>query len=185
MLFCSDLMKLVRFQGQTLVSALPQEAITANIIRRILKIIREAYDTRYAEIVKEQTHSDVNFLYADDAASLHKLVTQNSETDATREYTKPLDKLREEIIDHLEQEAEQELETGVADLFAKADEHIHSSELILTLGHSRSVENFLKSAAKTRKFEVVVAECAPDCRVSFSLNFIHISNTFCFIITIK
>lgn len=163
-------MKLVRFQGQTLVSALPQEAITANIIRRILKIIREAYDTVYAENAKEAKHSDVSMhLYADDTASLHKLVTQNSETDSMRVYTKPLDKLREEIIDHLEQDAEQELETGVADLFAKADEHIHSSELILTLGHSRSVENFLKSAAKTRKFEVVVAECAPDCRVCFSI----------------
>lgn len=36
--------------------------------------------------------------------------------------------------------------------------------MILTLGHSRSVEGFLKSAAKQRKFEVVIAECAPACR---------------------
>lgn len=58
-----------------------------------------------------------------------------------------------------------ELETCSEDLAAQAAEHIHSSELILTLGHSRSVENFLKKAAKQRKFEVVVAECAPGCRV--------------------
>lgn len=65
----------------------------------------------------------------------------------------------------MEQDSEQELETGATEIFEKAGEHIHSSELILTLGHSRSVEKFLKSAAKTRKFDVVVAECAPDCRV--------------------
>ncbi|XP_033252368.1 translation initiation factor eIF-2B subunit beta-like, partial [Drosophila miranda] len=47
----------------------------------------------------------------------------------------------------------------------QAEEHIHSSEIILTLGHSRSVENFLKRAIKKRQFPtIIVAECAPACR---------------------
>lgn len=93
--------------------------------------------------------------------SLHKLVTQTSEN---RDYSKPQDGLRLALLDHL-QEIETELETSSENLSTQAALHIHSSELILTLGHSRSVENFLKSASKERKFEVVVAECAPACRV--------------------
>lgn len=39
-----ELMLLVRDQGKVLVSALPQESVTANVARRILKLIREEYD---------------------------------------------------------------------------------------------------------------------------------------------
>lgn len=92
------------------------------------------------------------------------MVTQSSESERSRDYSKPQDGLRAALLDHL-QEIETELETSSENLSAQAAEHIHSSELILTLGHSRSVENFLKSAAKQRTFEVVVAECAPACRV--------------------
>jgi translation initiation factor 2B subunit (eIF-2B alpha/beta/delta family) len=38
----------------------------------------------------------------------------------------------------------------------------------MTLGKSASVEAFLKKAATERKFEVIVAECAPFCRVSIA-----------------
>jgi hypothetical protein len=38
----------------------------------------------------------------------------------------------------------------------------------MTLGKSASVEAFLKKAAIERKFEVIVAECAPFCRVSIA-----------------
>lgn len=38
----------------------------------------------------------------------------------------------------------------------------------MTLGKSASVEAFLKKAAVERKFEVIVAECAPFCRVSIT-----------------
>lgn len=36
------------------------------------------------------------------------------------------------------------------------------SEIILTLGKSRTVESFLKYAAKTRRFQVIVAETGPE-----------------------
>lgn len=99
--------------------------------------------------------------------SLHKLVTQNSENELKRDYSKPQEGLQAALLDHI-QEVDTELETSADNLSAQAAEHIHSSELILTLGYSRSVETFLKSAAKQRKFEVVVAECAPGCRVCVS-----------------
>ncbi|WWD20404.1 hypothetical protein CI109_104880 [Kwoniella shandongensis] len=55
-----------------------------------------------------------------------------------------------------------ELETTHEDVARGAKEHIHSSELILTMGHSKTVETFLKQAYKDRKFTVVVAESAPS-----------------------
>lgn len=39
---------------------------------------------------------------------------------------------------------------------------MQGSEIILTMGHSRTVEAFLKQAYKDRKFTVVVAESAPS-----------------------
>jgi hypothetical protein len=37
-----------------------------------------------------------------------------------------------------------------------------NSEIILTLGHSKTVEAFLKQAYRDRKFTVIVAESAPS-----------------------
>lgn len=40
--------------------------------------------------------------------------------------------------------------------------YLHSlSEIILTMGMSKTVECFLKTAAKRRKFQVIVVETAP------------------------
>ncbi|XP_067641460.1 translation initiation factor eIF2B subunit beta [Eurosta solidaginis] len=150
-----ELMNIVRTQGHILQSAMPQEIVTANIARRMLKLIREEFD-----LLKAKVHQ-----FIDDQASmsLHKLVTQTS-NDVSIDYTEPKQGLREALLDHL-QEMEIELETSSENICAQAEEHIHSSEVILTLGHSRSVENFLKRAVKKRQFlTIIIAECAPDCR---------------------
>lgn len=151
-------MRICRAQGRVFAAALPQVAVAANMARRVLKLIREEHDQLQAA-----AHQIVDGSQA--SLSLHRLVTQTSENAPVRDYSKPLAGLRAALLDHLE-EIEMELETNAENLAAQAAEHIHSSELILTLGHSRTVERFLKSAAKQRKFEVVVAECAPGCRVS-------------------
>ena len=52
----------------------------------------------------------------------------------------------------------------------QALEHIHSNEVIMTIGRSRTVEDFLKDAARKRKFHVMVAECAPFCQVEDTHN---------------
>uniref|UniRef100_A0A1L8DS19 Translation initiation factor eIF2B subunit beta n=1 Tax=Nyssomyia neivai TaxID=330878 RepID=A0A1L8DS19_9DIPT len=147
-----ELMKIIRDQGRILMEALPQENVTANMCRRVLKLIREEYDS--AQLRTDESQASL---------SLHKLVTQTSESASVMDYTKPKEGLRGSLLNHL-QEIEMEMETTKENLAEQAAEHIHSSELILTLGHSRSVESFLKSAAKRRVFEVVVAECAPACR---------------------
>ena len=56
-----------------------------------------------------------------------------------------------------------ELESSADTIATQALQHIHANEIIMTMGKSRTVEAFLKKAAKERKFQVVVAECAPSC----------------------
>lgn len=84
-------MVLVRSQGNILVNALPQESVPANIARRVLKIIREEYNSAQ-ERVRNSFFKPFFFLiskiprrsheFCDDSlASLHKLVTQTSETE--------------------------------------------------------------------------------------------------------
>ncbi len=53
-----------------------------------------------------------------------------------------------------------------------AEKHINSQEVILTIGRSRTVEAFLKRAAKTRKFEVIIVKCGPFYQVSEKKYFI-------------
>lgn len=152
-----DLMITVRETGKILINALPQEVTLANIIRRSLKIIREEYD----ELNMPQQAKQID---DSQAASLQKLVTQNSErSDKKSDYTNLHVDLRENLINHLG-EIENELHLSYDNLAQQAPEHVHSSEIILTLGYSKSVEKFLKAVPKERKFEVVVAECAPACR---------------------
>ncbi|XP_055585676.1 translation initiation factor eIF-2B subunit beta [Uranotaenia lowii] len=148
-----NLMQLIRHQGRFLVSALPQDIVIANTVRRILKIVREEYDSAQLRV-----HIDD----AQTALSLHKLVTQTSEQ-RSGDYTIHQAGLKEALLDHLSEIAT-ELETSADNLSSQATEHIHSSELIMTIGHSKSVEKFLKKAAENRTIEVIVAECAPACK---------------------
>ena len=59
------------------------------------------------------------------------------------------------------QELMGELESSADTIATQALEHIHSSEIIMTMGRSQTIEAFLKKAAKKRKFQVIVVECAP------------------------
>lgn len=70
----------------------------------------------------------------------------------------------------------------------QALEHIHSNEVIMTIGRSRTVEEFLEVAARKRKFHVIVAECAPFCQVSSTAGVMFkqnkLSNTYCTFLTL-
>ncbi|KAL7423889.1 GCD complex subunit gcd7 [Cryptotrichosporon argae] len=70
-------------------------------------------------------------------------------------------KLKPVLIQAIE-EVVGELETTHEDVAKGAREHIHSSEVIFTMGHSKTVESFLKQASRDRKFTVIVAESAPS-----------------------
>ncbi|XP_058121493.1 translation initiation factor eIF-2B subunit beta [Anopheles ziemanni] len=146
-----ELLALIRTQGSFLAAALPHDIVIANTIRRIMKIVREEYDSSRV----------VHFDDAQSILSLHKLVTQGADPERGN-YSKPMPGLKTALVDHLS-EIGTELETTAENISAQAAEHIHSAELIMTIGYSRAVEKFLKKAAESRPIEVVVVECAPDC----------------------
>ncbi|BGO90206.1 hypothetical protein NBRC10512_002409 [Rhodotorula toruloides] len=60
------------------------------------------------------------------------------------------------------QELMDEVETTYRSVGEQALDHIHPGEFILTIGHSKTVEAFLKNAARKRKFTVICAETAPS-----------------------
>lgn len=52
MLFFRELMEIVRTEGKRLMLADPSETVIGNMVRRVLKIIREEY-TRYVKYVRQ------------------------------------------------------------------------------------------------------------------------------------
>ncbi|CAB1342553.1 unnamed protein product, partial [Coregonus sp. 'balchen'] len=132
-----DLMEIIRKEGRRMTAAQPSETTVGNMVLRVLKIIREEY-------ARSRGSSEE----ADQQESLHKLLTSGGLSEENfRQHFAPLKA------------------NGTTDNIAmQALEHIHSNEVIMTVGRSRTVEAFLKDAARKRKFHVIVAECAPFCQ---------------------
>ena len=140
-----DVMKKI---AEEVVAAEPTETVTGNMFKRVLKIIRDEY------INARGFHKD-----ADVEESLQKMMT--IDIDATPTYDIKCDNLKEAINDCIS-ELLSELETSAENIANQSLEHIYSDEVIMTCGKSKTVEAFLKFAAKKkRRFQVVVAECAP------------------------
>ncbi|OBS77477.1 hypothetical protein A6R68_16076 [Neotoma lepida] len=97
---------------------------------------------------------------SDQQESLHKLLTSGGLSEDFSFHYAPL---KSNIIEAIN-ELLVELEGTTENIAAQALEHIHSNEVIMTIGFSRTVEAFLKEAAQKRKFHVIVAECAPFCQ---------------------
>ena len=68
--------------------------------------------------------------------------------------------LRQTIMEAI-QEIMSDLEDLHKNINDQATSHIHAGEVVLTYARSKTIELFLKSAAKKRKFQVVVCEGAP------------------------
>ncbi|XP_061467751.1 translation initiation factor eIF-2B subunit beta isoform X2 [Rhineura floridana] len=144
-----ELMDLIRKEGQRMTAAQPSETTVGNMVRRVLKIIREEYGRLRGRSEE-----------SDQQESLHKLLTSESLNEDFNTYYPPL---RANIIEAIS-ELLIELEGTTDNIAMQALEHIHSNEVIMTIGYSRTVEAFLKEAARKRKFHVIVAECAPFCQ---------------------
>ncbi|XP_062946683.1 translation initiation factor eIF2B subunit beta isoform X2 [Cynocephalus volans] len=144
-----ELMELIRREGRRMTAAQPSETTVGNMVRRVLKIIREEYGRLHGR-------SDES----DQQESLHKLLTSGG---LSEDFSFHYAQLQSNIIEAIN-ELLVELEGTTENIAAQALEHIHSNEVIMTIGFSRTVEAFLKEAARKRKFHVIVAECAPFCQ---------------------
>lgn len=91
-------------------------------------------------------------------ASLQTILMAN--TKSSDDFTVSVQGLKSVIIDAIN-ELISELETSRSNIALKSSEYIHSNEIIMTYGKSRTVEHFLKKASLKRRFTVIVAECAP------------------------
>ncbi|XP_006268420.1 translation initiation factor eIF-2B subunit beta isoform X2 [Alligator mississippiensis] len=144
-----ELMGLIRKEGQRMTAAQPSETTVGNMVRRVLKIIREEYGRLRGRSEE-----------SDQQESLHKLLTSGG---LSEDFNTPFAPLRANVIEAIN-ELLIELEGTTENIAMQALEHIHSNEVIMTIGYSHTVEAFLKEAARKRKFQVIVAECAPFCQ---------------------
>ncbi|WVQ77540.1 hypothetical protein IAR50_007227 [Cryptococcus sp. DSM 104548] len=225
-----ELLALIKSVGRKLIEANPKELAAANIIRRILRLIREEYRAAAARQIDSAPNSIPStpfmgpstpglnapidhYLNASNGGQYFPSIQASRQTSLSNfvamrhsraqmersgaegysantvnlfanpggpvrsssgsgtpsqpsrvdsdEFMKHSAKLKPLLVQAID-EVVGELETTHEDVAKGAREHIHSSEIILTMGHSRTVEFFLKQAYKDRKFTVVVAESAPS-----------------------
>lgn len=144
-----NLIHIITRNGKYLIETIPLEFCIGNMVRRILQIIREEYTLE----LKNKTEE------TDPQESLHKILT--AEGDQQIDFNVSVPSLKSALLEHIS-EFEAELETCAENITQQASEHIHSNEIILTIGKSKLVEEFFKKAATTRAFEVIVAEGGPS-----------------------
>ncbi|EDQ86966.1 uncharacterized protein MONBRDRAFT_38213 [Monosiga brevicollis MX1] len=144
-----DLMALIRAAGKELDDARAGESAVGNMIKRVLRLVREAY----AQCVREEKGAGVETM-----ASLHNMLVSR---DSRADYDHPFKSLKSNVIVSIGELLE-DLEMAAKDIAEQAKDHIHADEVIMTLGHSHTVEAFLKEASNSRSFHVIVAEGAPQ-----------------------
>jgi translation initiation factor eIF-2B subunit beta len=92
-------------------------------------------------------------------SSMYNLLAAEKHDD-TVDYSKPLFSLKQMVIQGLNDLID-ELETVEANIASQSLEYIHNNEVIMTIGKSNTVAQFLINAARKRQFQVIVAEAAP------------------------
>ncbi len=161
------------------------EHTVGNTVRKVLHHIREEYNTATnggALAQPRSAFSIAKFLVQGQPrqqnvalkSSDNKQPLKENDADDPDSFAKGLKPVLMEAI----QDVLDELETVYDNVSKNAKDHIHSefvlfyrslsltklnhSEIILTLGMSRTVEAFLKSAAHHRNYTVIVAETGPS-----------------------
>ena len=200
--FISDL-------GSRLVAAQPKELAVGNIVRRVLKIIREVAHGELDHINKEdmaendasnqdeeeddedyneedsdfsqeeeprQSKANINIQVNEfpflSQSSMFNLLSDGPNTkhhhrhhphnnESSQQVKKNTYNLKPLIIQEINDEVIADLESVYKGIADQATDFIHANEVIMTIGKSRTVEEFLIRAAHKRKFQVLVAETSP------------------------
>uniref|UniRef100_A0A0X3PPF5 Translation initiation factor eIF2B subunit beta n=2 Tax=Schistocephalus solidus TaxID=70667 RepID=A0A0X3PPF5_SCHSO len=142
-----ELIDLANTVGRALLSRSSEETVVHNTVLRFLKLIREESIKLHPGRTNERDELQLNLL--SDLSSFDWSKIRRS--DLIEPLTTALDDLELEINSYMD------YISGLSLNF------IHSDELILTVGKSNTVYNFLKYAAKkNRQFRVIVCEGFPD-----------------------
>eukprot|EP01130_Rhizamoeba_saxonica_P007131 TRINITY_DN2868_c0_g1_i2.p1 TRINITY_DN2868_c0_g1~~TRINITY_DN2868_c0_g1_i2.p1 ORF type:complete len:362 (-),score=75.47 TRINITY_DN2868_c0_g1_i2:32-1117(-) len=171
----SDLNQIIKHFGKKLIDTKPWDPIISNAIKRVLYIIREDYNISTIEETdagikqlrsSQAAISDIGNLLLKrhtskrldiNRAGIFRLLGDKEKDDFSQSYTD----LQERIIESINLVI-QEVESIYEFVAEQALTHIHTNEVIMTIGHSRCVEALLKEAAENRKFQVIVAESMPS-----------------------
>ena len=147
----AELLTLLRGIGRELHNlAGAREPAVTNVVRRIMAAVREEVNQ---DMGKNNSASLETLLYTDE--------TSFATTVWPPSYHTPKPDLKQVMMEAI-QEAMSDLNDLHKNINDQALNHVHSGEIILVYGHSKTVEFFLKEAAlKKRSFQVVVCECAP------------------------
>eukprot|EP01116_Phalansterium_solitarium_P023751 TRINITY_DN848_c0_g1_i1.p1 TRINITY_DN848_c0_g1~~TRINITY_DN848_c0_g1_i1.p1 ORF type:complete len:369 (-),score=151.58 TRINITY_DN848_c0_g1_i1:244-1350(-) len=167
-----DVLNALRETGKRLISAQPLEFSIGNVVRRTMHIAREEYQQLLGENDDERPHDEPHH-HRPSSSSGEKtqapsLYMLGSSSSGDLDLTRPLDntstkELKTNILSTVGEMID-ELQNMYRNIAEQAIEHIHANEVIMTFGRSRTVEEFLKAAARKRKFEVIVPETAPSFR---------------------
>ncbi|KAG6837272.1 bifunctional tryptophan synthase trp1 [Arthromyces matolae] len=183
-----QLVEIIRSVGRRLVNAQPKEHSVGNTVRKVLHHIREEYHAATGKNANNaiQEFSIAKFVLLGQPRAHNATPKSNGEKPTLKEddpddpdsFARGLKPVLMEAI----QDVLDELETVYDNVSKNAKDHVHSecvpstlltllyrledlnhlSEIILTLGMSRTVESFLKNAAHHRKYTIIVAETAPS-----------------------
>lgn len=149
----TEVSSLIRQCGIRLMSAQPSQMVVGNMVRRVLKVIRDEEERTAGGPTGVGAMADAG------GSRLGRSGMDLGRTPAKSEASSEMN-LRDDIVEAID-ELLSELETSTENITMQSLEHIHSDEVILTAGHSRTVEKFLKHAGKKRSIKVIVAEGAP------------------------
>ena len=119
------------------------------------------------EIAVTSTGHRVGMIIAEEAKALKDEAAQAKEVKEPfvegQEFVDPSAKqIMRDLIRQGIAEIIEEQETATSNIAVQCFDHIHSNEIILTMGRCKVVEAFLTEAAKSLKFQVIVAETAPN-----------------------
>ena len=176
-----------RWRGGGLHNVHHAEFSVGNTVRKVLHHIREEYRTAAKKIPEDPALSISKLVYQ--GQPRRRGIAPTSETDVDLKEDDPNDQdsfarnLKPVFMEAI-QDVFDELETVYDSVSKSAKDHIHSecaskdnrtlvtllisplsvpsSEIILTIGQSTTVENFLKAAAHYRNFTAIVAETGPS-----------------------
>lgn len=150
------------------------EFAVGNIIRRVLHLIREEYKANTAGVAAPARHTNLSVTSFEsfdsstlsqssrllNESNMFNMLADPAAAEDLVDYSRPCFQLKNSVITGIH-EIIDELETLSSNLANQSLEHIHSDEIIMTIGRSKSVEQFLLEVGKRRKFQVMVAEAAP------------------------
>ncbi|KAG9013243.1 GCD complex subunit gcd7 [Tulasnella sp. 427] len=189
-----QLVTIVKAAGRQIIEAQPKEHSIGNIVRKVLRLIREEFNAAAAAAGATSSQGSTpparsrnlppptpasaavpassslsNFVLLGHPRSHQSLAVEQASRGLTRQSSMHSEQtedfkamsVKPVLIDAIKDVID-ELETVYDGVAKNARDHIHSDEIILTIGKSRTVEAFLKGAAHYRKFTVIVAETAPS-----------------------